>query len=108
MLGIKLTDFDSHNVPMLLADQYGNSFRSANRLRTVIVTRCGRSMVVPRRHGLSGTAAGVRSRGRSSLGTGHAFLNDIAHHAAPGISTSTTTKSPMGFRRRTLIYSTRS
>ena len=79
MLGIKLGDFDVHNVPLLLTDQYGKFIPGANGYAQLV-------MAPDATHATNwlkeGTAAGITTAG--SIGTGHAFLNDIAHHAAPG------------------------
>ena len=78
MLGIQLSDFDVHNVPLLVTDQYGKFIPGANGYAQLV-------MAPDATHATNwlkeGTAAGITTEG--SLGTGHAFLNDIAHHAAP-------------------------
>ena len=80
MLGIKLGDFDVHNVPLLLTDQYGKFIPGANGYAQLV-------MAPDATHATNwlkeGTAAGITTAG--SIGTGHAFLNDIAHHAAPAV-----------------------
>ena len=85
MLGIKLTDFDVGNVPWLRTDQYGKFIPGANGYAQVIVgvgpdgkPNTADDIVV------SGTAAGIDLDAVGALRTGHAFLNDIAHHAVPG------------------------
>lgn len=79
MLGIALSDFDVHNVPLLVTDQYGKFIPGLNGYAQLVMaaTNPDGSHVV-----VEGTAAGISTAG--SLGTGHAFLNDIAHHAVPG------------------------
>lgn len=79
MLGIALSDFDVHNVPLLVTDQYGKFIPGPNGYAQLVMaaTNPDGSHVV-----VEGTAAGISTAG--SLGTGHAFLNDIAHHAVPG------------------------
>jgi Ca2+-binding RTX toxin-like protein len=79
MLGINLTDQDVHNVPLLLTDQYGKFVPSATGYAQVVtaVNAAG----VPTAW-VSGTAAGL-TLPANTVRTGHAFLNDIAHHAAP-------------------------
>ena len=74
-LGIQLVDMDIHEVPLLLTDEYGRFLRSATGFPQVVES-------------FSGTTATVRVGNPanpvlSGLGTGHAFLNDIAHFAAP-------------------------
>jgi Ca2+-binding RTX toxin-like protein len=80
MLGIILGDFDVHNAPLLLTDQYGKFIPGANGYAQLV-------MAPDATHATNwlkeGTAAGITTEG--SIGTGHAFLNDIAHHAAPAI-----------------------
>jgi Ca2+-binding RTX toxin-like protein len=73
-LGIELVDMDIHNVPLLLTDEYGRFLRSSGFPQVVT------SFV--------GTTANVRVGNpgapvKSGLGTGHAFLDDIAHTAKP-------------------------
>jgi Ca2+-binding RTX toxin-like protein len=79
MLGINLTDQDVHNVPLLLTDQYGKFIPSATGYAQVVtaVNAAG----VPTAW-VSGTATGL-TLPANTVRTGHAFLNDIAHHAAP-------------------------
>ncbi|SUW63931.1 Cyclolysin [Buttiauxella agrestis] len=70
LLGIKLTDQDVFNVPLLATDRYGNLILSEN----------GKVQIVT-------TAGLVEANGdflpAGTLRTGHAFLDDIAHTAAP-------------------------
>lgn len=69
-LGIKLTDQDVFNVPLLATDRYGNLILSENG-KVQIVTTTGL----------------VEANGdflpANTIRTGHAFLDDIAHTAAP-------------------------
>ena len=75
MLGITLTDFDVHNVPLLMTDQYGKFIPGANGFAQVATTTGF----------VEGTATGLDLTLIPNLvRTNHAFLNDIAHHAAPG------------------------
>ena len=78
-LGIILTDFDVRNVPMLLTDQYGKFIPGANGYAQLV-------MAPDATHATNwlkeGTQAGITTAG--SIGTNHAFLDDIANHAAPG------------------------
>ena len=73
MLGIKLTDFDVHNVPKLVVDDYGRFIPGANGFAQIELVGGG---VV------EGVAGGLLIPANAVL-TNHAFLNDIAHHAAP-------------------------
>ncbi|PKO26172.1 MAG: heme peroxidase, partial [Betaproteobacteria bacterium HGW-Betaproteobacteria-9] len=85
-LGIALDDFDVLNVPLLRTDPYGKFIPGANGYAQVIVGV-----------GVDGVAntedddvvegdplAPVSPSAVAALRTGHAFLDDIAHHAAPG------------------------
>ncbi|MFM9883087.1 MAG: peroxidase family protein, partial [Burkholderiales bacterium] len=88
VLGIELSDFDVHDVPLLRTDAYGNLIPDGGTGMPQLVTGAGNdgilntfddivevgnvdNPVVP-------TAVGAQR-------TGHAFLNDIAHHASPGM-----------------------
>ena len=75
-LGIQLVDMDIHDVPLLLTDEYGRFLRSSTGFPQVVTNTN------------NGTTASVRvgdpaAPVLSGVGTGHAFLNDIAHFAAP-------------------------
>jgi Ca2+-binding RTX toxin-like protein len=80
MLGIKLDDFDIHNAPLLVTDQYGKFIPGTHGYAQLV-------MAADATHATNwvqeGTALGITTTG--AIGTGHAFLNDIAHHAAPGL-----------------------
>jgi len=80
MLGIQLTDFDIHDVPLLATDAYGNFIPGPNGFAQ-FVTLGDPALVEanPLANGGLGTLVPA-----NALRTGHAFLNDIAHHAAPG------------------------
>jgi hypothetical protein len=80
MLGIILTDFDVHNVPLLLTDQYGKFIPSATGYAQVVTAVDANGVPTA---WVSGTAAGL-TLPLNTVRTGHAFLNDIAHHASPG------------------------
>ncbi len=78
MLGIQLDDQDILNVPLLATDQYGEFIPHPSTGFAQIVTNAG-----PPPQLASGTAAApIDATG--AIRTGHAFLDDIAHHAAPG------------------------
>jgi Ca2+-binding RTX toxin-like protein len=79
MLGIRLDDFDVHNVPLLVTDQYGKFIPGANGYAQMVMRPDATHLT---NWVQEGTAAGITTAG--SIGTNHAFLNDIAHHAAPG------------------------
>ena len=89
MLGIQLTDLDVHNVPLLRTDPYGRFIPDPATGYAQIIVGLGVD-------GIANTADDVVVVGdptanggqgvlvpANALRTGHAFLNDIAHHAAP-------------------------
>ncbi|NOU26259.1 MAG: heme peroxidase, partial [Methylotenera sp.] len=85
-LGIELSDFDIGNVPLLRTDPYGKFIPAANGYAQVIVgvgadgiANTADDLVVV---GTPGSPVSPSAVG--ALRTGHAFLDDIAHHAAPG------------------------
>ena len=81
MLGIKLDDFDVNNVPLLLTDQYGKFIPGAHGYAQLVMKA---DATHPTAWLKEGTAAGITTVGAEL--TNHAFLNDIAHHAAPGFA----------------------
>ena len=74
-LGIQLVDMDIHDVPLLLTDEYGRFLRSASKFPQVVVSNDGSIATV--------RVGNPASPVLSGMGTGHAFLNDISHFAAP-------------------------
>ena len=109
MLGIQLNDFDVHNAPLLVTDQYGKFIPGANGYAQVVAqvqiinTATGQVVGIQNPSlNISGIAGGLDLANLPvpgglpalepglqyktvNVGTGHAFLNDIAHHAAPSI-----------------------
>ncbi len=109
-LGLKLSDFDVNDVPKLLTDPYGKFIAGANGFAQVYVsvamvnTTTGAVVPLLGTYLMEGVAGGldlsnlplpadfafspVPPEGfeykTTTVGTGHAYLNDIAHHAAPG------------------------
>ena len=79
MLGIRLSDHDVNNVPLLLTDQYGKFIPGANGYAQLVMKADATHLNTWLQEG---TAAGITTVGAER--TNHAFLNDIAHHAAPG------------------------
>jgi Ca2+-binding RTX toxin-like protein len=79
LLGIQLVDADITNVPMLMTDLYGRFVRGANGYPQM-VTATGLVEGNPAANGGLGVLVPA-----NAARTGHAFLDDIAHHAAPGI-----------------------
>jgi Ca2+-binding RTX toxin-like protein len=73
LLGIALSDLDVLNVPLLATDPYGRFVRGPNGYPQVVMP--GNVLVE------GNPASPLPVTG--ALRTGHAFLDDIAHHAAP-------------------------
>ncbi|MFO1171797.1 MAG: peroxidase family protein [Hyphomicrobiaceae bacterium] len=84
-LGIELTDADIHNVPVLATDLYGEFERGPNGFAQILVeTSPGVfTKVEGSAAGVSLAEAVVLAGGGTVALTGHAFINDIAHTAAP-------------------------
>ncbi|MBK8638446.1 MAG: choice-of-anchor D domain-containing protein [Chromatiaceae bacterium] len=78
LLGIQLTDQDVLNVPKLLTDPYGRFIPGPLRGLPQIVTATGVVEGDPSANGGLGLLVPA-----NAVRTGHAFLDDIAHHAAP-------------------------
>ncbi|WP_160108763.1 peroxidase family protein [Pseudomonas izuensis] len=89
ILGINLTDADVHNVPLLATDAYGNFIRGPSGMPQVVMRFSNGA------DGIAGTADDVTQlvEGNrnapislaNAVSTGHGFLDDIAHNAAPVI-----------------------
>jgi Ca2+-binding RTX toxin-like protein len=80
MLGIQLVDMDVHNIPLLATDAYGAFLRGPNGFAQ-IVTVSGLIEGDPSANGGLGVLLP-----QDTIRTDHAFLNDIAHGAAPGFA----------------------
>jgi Ca2+-binding RTX toxin-like protein len=80
-LGIRLTDADVSNAPLLVTDEYGRFIPGVNGYAQVVVTTGTNSYAV-----LEGSEQGLAltGTGYAALRTNHAFLLDIAHSANPG------------------------
>ncbi|MDA0672231.1 MAG: hypothetical protein O3C67_00785, partial [Cyanobacteria bacterium] len=76
-LGIALTDFDVHNVPLLVTDQYGKFVPGPNGYPQFVLSDGSFLEASPGGTAVPGNA----------LRTNHQFLIDIAHHAAPDVVT---------------------
>ena len=78
MLGIRLTDTDIFDVPLLATDVYGNIILGPN----------GYAQIVTNNGLIEGVAGGLDLNslpgGATVARTHHAFLDDIAHNAVPG------------------------
>ena len=88
MLGIQLVDLDVHNAPLLATDRYGEFIRGANGF-VQIVTTTGLVEGDPAANGGLGVLLPA-----NTIRTDHAFLNDIAHGAAPGMYDANPDPSP--------------
>ncbi|MGH7909027.1 MAG: peroxidase family protein, partial [Thermodesulfobacteriota bacterium] len=82
VLGIELADYDVTNVPMLLMDPYGEFIRGDNGYPQLYV-RVPVSTEHP--NGIAIVEGNPEAPVSTELAirTGHAFLDDIAHNAAP-------------------------
>ncbi|TCM71149.1 peroxidase family protein, partial [Rhizobium sp. BK068] len=79
MLGLIVDDYDVLNVPLLATDPYGEFIRGPNGFAQLVMPP---DATHPTNWLLEGTATGLAIP-PTALRTGHAFLNDIAHHAEP-------------------------
>jgi Ca2+-binding RTX toxin-like protein len=82
MLGIQLVDSDVFNVPLLATDPYGHFMPGPNGFPQ-IMTASGPVEGDPAANGGLGVLIPA-----DAFRTGHAFLDDIAHSAAPGTAAS--------------------
>ncbi|HUR85105.1 MAG TPA: peroxidase family protein [Solirubrobacteraceae bacterium] len=92
-LGIALDDQDVLNVPLVLTDQYGKFIPHPTTGMAQIVTSVSSAGVV------TGTASGTPGApidATQAVRTNHAFLDDIAHAAAPFGETDTDQTTPRG------------
>lgn len=74
MLGIALSDFDVHRVPLVATDLYGNFQAGADGYAQLVTAS-----------GLVGGSADAPVSAAQAIATGHAFLHDLAHSANPGM-----------------------
>ena len=77
MLGIELRDSDVLNVPLLATDQYGKFIPGPNGFAQFVTA--GNVLV----EGDPTANGGLGISTTNAVRTGHAFLDDIAHHAVP-------------------------
>ncbi|MDX2309061.1 MAG: peroxidase family protein, partial [Hyphomicrobium sp.] len=84
-LGITLTDADVGDVPLLATDAFGNFIAGPNGFVQVVVKHADgtTSLVEGTAGGLDLTQPDPADPAAVLVRTGHAFLNDIAHTAAP-------------------------
>ena len=113
MLGLTMNDFNVHDAPLLKTDQYGKFIAGANGFAqvavnvTIVDTTTGATVTTLAPTFIEGVSGGLDINALTStnlpagytlpplganqaykvvtIGTGHAFLNDIAHHAAPAV-----------------------
>jgi len=85
MLGIRLTDADVGMVPLLRTDAYGRFIPDPTTGYAQVVVGLGADGIPNTADDVvvSGTAAGIDLAAVGAIRTGHAFLDDIAHNAAP-------------------------
>ncbi len=83
VLGIRLVDTDVSSVPLLATDAYGRFTRGPNGFPQVVVSDGPDGISGNADDGLveGNPAAPVTTAGATK--SGHAFLDDIAHHAVP-------------------------
>jgi beta-lactam-binding protein with PASTA domain/Ca2+-binding RTX toxin-like protein len=79
-LGIRLQDSDVFNVPLILTDPYGHFTPGANGFPQLVVQAS--PLVLLEGNPAANGGLGVTIPA-TAVRTGHAFLNDIAHSAAP-------------------------
>jgi Ca2+-binding RTX toxin-like protein len=79
LLGIQLVDANITNVPALVTDAYGKFVPGLNGFAQFMLTGGGTLEANPAANGGLGTLVPA-----NAVMTGHAFLDDIAHNAAPG------------------------
>ena len=79
MLGIKLTDKDIGNVPVVLVDPYGKFIAGENGYAQLMVGLNPDGTAIY----IEGTAEGIDPSAVGAFRTGIAFLDDIAHLAVP-------------------------
>ncbi|HET9594381.1 MAG TPA: peroxidase family protein [Anaeromyxobacteraceae bacterium] len=77
-LGIRLTDPDVFDVPLIVTDPYGHFKPGPHGFPQLVLPGNVRLEGDPTANGGTGVAVPA-----NALRTGHAFLNDIAHNAAP-------------------------
>jgi Ca2+-binding RTX toxin-like protein len=76
LLGIELTDMNVHSVPLLATDEYGRFIPGANGLPQVVTGSAQAPVLIE-----ANLAAPISVA--NAVSTGHAFMDDIAHNAAP-------------------------
>ena len=95
MLGIQLVDADILRVPLLATDEYGRFIRGEHGF-VQIVTATGLVEANPAENGGLGTLIPA-----NVVPAGTAFLDDIAHNAAPGFFDPDGPTGPLGLTAKT-------
>jgi Ca2+-binding RTX toxin-like protein len=90
VLGIRLQDSDVFDVPLLATDRYGEFIRGPHGF-VQVVTATGLIEGDPTANGGRGVFLPA-----NTVHTGHAFLNDIAHGAAPNAGLTADTDTTVG------------
>jgi beta-lactam-binding protein with PASTA domain len=80
MLGIRLTDQDVFDVPLLLTDPYGHFKPGPNGFPQLVTQKTPLQLLEGNPAANGGLGVSIPA---TSVRTGHAFLNDIAHNAVP-------------------------
>ncbi len=101
ILGIELTDADVFGVPLLATDAYGNFLRGPNGFPQVVMRNAdGTTSLV---EGDPTANGGLGISLANAVRTGHAFLDDIAHTAAPNRTAAADTDGRTSTRRRQVL-----
>jgi beta-lactam-binding protein with PASTA domain len=80
MLGIRLTDQDVFDVPLVLTDPYGHFKPGPNGFPQLVTSASPLTLLEGNPAANGGLGVSIPA---TSVRTGHAFLNDIAHNAVP-------------------------
>jgi Ca2+-binding RTX toxin-like protein len=99
MLGIQLVDSDVFNVPLLLTDAYGKFIPGANgfaQIVTAVDLISGNPTAWVEANPAANGGLGTLLADVAAVRTDHAFLNDIAHAAAPNTGLVADTDSAVG------------
>ena len=84
MLGVQLTDQDVFNVPLLATDRYGEYLRGDNGYVQFVTQNADGTLTLVEADPTANGGLGMRVP-TNAVRTDHAFLNDIAHDATPGV-----------------------
>jgi len=83
--GIKLSDYDVINVPVIATNQYGKFIPGANGYALMLFTNSAKNSFVWMEGTSAGLATSITFSGATwtAVGSGHPFLNDTAASAVP-------------------------